>query len=124
MRIRWLVNLASNVQEALLLSVESVRDPIKESEVRRVARVMDWVCAAVLIRKNGEMALIRVRDTARLNFLILTLITTWKDPFDESVGGSASIVSVNDDKWKQRNIGKNVFEFARVTKKVPVDIGK
>ena len=42
--IMWLTNLAPEIQEAILFlpRVESGPDSIKEIEVRRIARVMDW----------------------------------------------------------------------------------
>ncbi len=42
--IMWLVNLAPDIQEAILFlpRVESGPDTVKEIEVRRIARVMDW----------------------------------------------------------------------------------
>ena len=42
--IGWLVNLAPNIQEAILFlpRVELGSDPITEIEVRRIVRVMDW----------------------------------------------------------------------------------
>ena len=42
--IMWLTNLAPDIQEAILFPprVESGPDKIKEIEVRRIARVMDW----------------------------------------------------------------------------------
>ena len=42
--IMWLTNLAPEIQEAILFLplVESGPDTVKESEVRRIARVMDW----------------------------------------------------------------------------------
>ena len=40
----WMTNLAPDIQEAILLlpRVESGPDSVKEIEVRRIARVMDW----------------------------------------------------------------------------------
>ena len=42
--IMWLTNLAPEIQEAILFlpRVESGPDTVKEIEVRRIARVMDW----------------------------------------------------------------------------------
>jgi hypothetical protein len=42
--IMWLTNLAPEIQEAILFlpRVESGPDTMKEIEVRRIARVMDW----------------------------------------------------------------------------------
>ncbi len=42
--IMWLINLAPEIQEAILFlpRVESGPDTVKEIEVRRIARVMDW----------------------------------------------------------------------------------
>jgi hypothetical protein len=42
--IMWLTNLAPDIQEAILFlpRVESGPDTVKEIEVRRIARVMDW----------------------------------------------------------------------------------
>ena len=42
--IMWLTNLAPEIQEAILFlpRVESGPDTIKEIEVRRIARVLDW----------------------------------------------------------------------------------
>ncbi len=42
--IMWLVNLAPDIQEAILflLRAESGPDVVKEIDVRRIARVMDW----------------------------------------------------------------------------------
>ena len=42
--IMWLVNLAPNIQEAILFlpRAESGPDKGKEIDVRRIARVMDW----------------------------------------------------------------------------------
>ena len=42
--IMWLTNLAPEIQEAILslLRVESEPDTVKEIDVRRIARVMDW----------------------------------------------------------------------------------
>ena len=40
----WLTNLAPEIQEAILFlpRVESEPDTVKEIDVRRIARVMDW----------------------------------------------------------------------------------
>ena len=40
----WLTNLAPDIQEAILFlpRVESGPDAVKEIDVRRIARVMDW----------------------------------------------------------------------------------
>ena len=40
----WLTNLAPDIQEAILFlpRVESGPDIVKEIDVRRIARVMDW----------------------------------------------------------------------------------
>ena len=42
--IMWLINLAPDIQEAILFlpRVESGPDTVKEIEVRGIARVMDW----------------------------------------------------------------------------------
>ena len=42
--IMWLTNLAPDIQEAILflLRIESGPDTVKEIDVRRIARVMDW----------------------------------------------------------------------------------
>ena len=42
--IMWLVNTAPDIQEAILFlpRVESGPDTVKETDVRRIARVMDW----------------------------------------------------------------------------------
>jgi hypothetical protein len=42
--IIWLTNLAIEIQEAILFlpRAESRTDSIKEIDVRRIARVMDW----------------------------------------------------------------------------------
>ena len=42
--IMWLTNLAPEIQEAILFlpRVESEPDTVKEIDVRRIARVMDW----------------------------------------------------------------------------------
>ncbi|MDG2223434.1 MAG: hypothetical protein P8L85_18775 [Rubripirellula sp.] len=42
--IMWLTNLAPDIQEAILFlpRVESGPDTVKEIDVRRAARVMDW----------------------------------------------------------------------------------
>ena len=42
--IIWLTNLAPEIQEAILFlpRVESGPDTVKEIDVRRIARVMDW----------------------------------------------------------------------------------
>ena len=42
--IMWLTNLAPDIQEAILFlpRVESGPDTVKEIDVRRIARVMDW----------------------------------------------------------------------------------
>ena len=42
--IMWLTNLAPEIQEAILFlpHVESGPDKVKEIDVRRIARVMDW----------------------------------------------------------------------------------
>ena len=42
--IMWLTNLASEIQEAIqfLPRVHEGRDMVVESEVRRIARVLDW----------------------------------------------------------------------------------
>ena len=42
--IMWLTNLAPEIQEAVLFlpCVESGPDTVKEIDVRRIARVMDW----------------------------------------------------------------------------------
>ena len=42
--IMWLTNLAPDIQEAILFlpCVKSGPDTVKEFEVRRIARVMDW----------------------------------------------------------------------------------
>lgn len=43
-RIIWLTNLAPDIQEAILFlpRAESGPDTMKEIDVRRIARVMDW----------------------------------------------------------------------------------
>ena len=40
----WLVNLAPDIRDATLFlpRVELGPDPVKEIDVRRIARVMDW----------------------------------------------------------------------------------
>ena len=40
----WLTNLAPEIQEAILFlpRVESGPDTVKEIDVRRIARVLDW----------------------------------------------------------------------------------
>ena len=42
--IMWLTNLAPDIQEAILFlpRIKSGPDTVKEREVRRIARVMDW----------------------------------------------------------------------------------
>jgi hypothetical protein len=42
--IMWLTNLAPEIQEAILFlpRVESGPDAVKESDVQRIARIMDW----------------------------------------------------------------------------------
>ena len=42
--IMWLTNLAPEIQEAILFlpRIESGPDTVKEIDVRRIARVMDW----------------------------------------------------------------------------------
>ena len=42
--IMWLTNLAPEIQEAILFlpRVESGPDTVKEINLRRIARVMDW----------------------------------------------------------------------------------
>ncbi|MAI33139.1 MAG: hypothetical protein CMM07_15895 [Rhodopirellula sp.] len=42
--IMWLTNLPPDIQEAILFlpRVESGLDTVKEADVRRIARVMDW----------------------------------------------------------------------------------
>ena len=42
--IMWLTNLAPDIQEAILFlsRVESGPDTVKEIDVRRIARVLDW----------------------------------------------------------------------------------
>jgi hypothetical protein len=42
--IMWLTNLAPGIQEAILFlrRIESGPDTVKEIDVRRIARVMDW----------------------------------------------------------------------------------
>ena len=42
--IIWLTNLAPDIQEAILRlpRIQSGPDTVIESEVRRIARVMDW----------------------------------------------------------------------------------
>ena len=44
MHILWLVNLAPDIQEAILFlqRVESGSETVKEINLRRTARVMDW----------------------------------------------------------------------------------
>ena len=43
--IMWLTNLAPEIQKAILFlpRVESGPDTVEEMNVRRIARVMDWV---------------------------------------------------------------------------------
>ena len=42
--IMWLTNLAPDIQQSILFlpRVESGPDTVKESDVRQIARVMDW----------------------------------------------------------------------------------
>jgi hypothetical protein len=42
--IMWLVNLAPEIQEAILFlpRIEAGPDTVREIDVRRIARVMDW----------------------------------------------------------------------------------
>ena len=42
--IMWLTSLDPEIQEAILFlpRVESVPDRVKETDMRRIARVMDW----------------------------------------------------------------------------------
>ena len=42
--IMWLVNLAPDIQEAILFlpRIDSGPDTVKEIEVRRIAQVMEW----------------------------------------------------------------------------------
>ena len=43
-RIMWLTNLAPDIQEAILFlpRIESGPDTVKEIDVRRIIRLMDW----------------------------------------------------------------------------------
>ena len=54
--IMWLTNLAPDIQEAILFlpRVESVPDRVKETDMRRIARVMDWVVQRGRWEQIGE----------------------------------------------------------------------
>lgn len=50
-QIMWLTNLAPEIQEAILFlpRIESGPGMVKEIDVRRIARVMDWVLQRSLL---------------------------------------------------------------------------
>jgi len=54
--IMWLTNLAPEIQEAILFLPrgESGPDTVKEIEVRRIARVMDWGVQRGMWEQIGE----------------------------------------------------------------------
>lgn len=68
--IMWLTNLAPEIQEAILFlpRVESGPDTVKEVDVRRIARVMDW---GVQRGSGGSLRIVSVFEST------LRLVIEW-----------------------------------------------